>query len=75
MVENGKALGACRCYDFKPDVLLTSDTHQSYARNEAINWVKSHGGGMWGPIRKNDKMGSVSRQFNEKLHALIDKEQ
>lgn len=57
VVENGKAVGCCEKNGFKPDVLLKSDPHQSYARNEVINWVKSNGGGMCANFDDDDYYG------------------
>jgi len=37
IVENGAAVGACKAAGFKPDLLLTSDAHQSIAKNTALD--------------------------------------
>ena len=42
VVENGEARGACKAAGFQPDVLLTSDEHQSHARNTALAWLRQH---------------------------------
>lgn len=42
IVENGKAIGCCKSYNFEPDVLLTSGPHQSLAKNEAINYIRKN---------------------------------
>jgi len=57
IVENGDGLGTCKKHGFEPDVLLTSDSHQSWARNEAIQWVKNHGGGICANFDDDDYYG------------------
>jgi glycosyltransferase involved in cell wall biosynthesis len=42
VVENGPGIGACRSIGFSPDVLLTSEQHQSHARNAALKWLREH---------------------------------
>lgn len=57
IVENGLAKGTCKKRNIQPDVLLSSDNHQSYAKNEAINWIKKHGGGWWTTFDDDDYYG------------------
>lgn len=57
IVENGSAIGCCEKSGFKPDVLLKSDNHQSHARNEALHWVRSNGGGMCANFDDDDYYG------------------
>ena len=45
VVENGPAIGACKKAGFVPDVLLASKPHQSYAKNEALLYLKNNGFG------------------------------
>ena len=65
VVENGKGIGTCKKHGFEPDVLLTSDAHQSWARNEAINWVKAHGGGLCANFDDDDYYGP---EYLSELH-------
>lgn len=66
IVENGNGLGTCKRHGFNPDVLLTSDSHQSWARNEAIQWVKNHGGGICANFDDDDYYGpSYLAELNE----------
>jgi hypothetical protein len=57
IVENGDAIGCCKKNNFEPDILLTSEKHQSLAKNEALNWIKNHGGGLWATFDDDDYYG------------------
>ena len=73
IVENGDGIGTCKDSGFKPDVLLKSDPHQSYARNEAVNWIKSNGGGMCANFDDDDYYGPeyISEIMNNRNKADI----
>ena len=43
IVENGNGLGACKHYNLYPDVLLSSDPHQAWAKNEGLLYLKRIG--------------------------------
>jgi hypothetical protein len=45
IVENGPAVGACKEANISPDILLTSDAHQSCAKNTGLHEVRKRGGG------------------------------
>lgn len=45
IVENGDGLGVCKKNNFTPDLLLSSEKHQSAAKNAALDAIKSLGGG------------------------------
>jgi glycosyltransferase involved in cell wall biosynthesis len=57
VVENGGALGECARVGFEPDVLLRSEPHQSYAKNEALKWIRRHGGGWFSTFDDDDYYG------------------
>lgn len=57
VVENGDALGACKRAGFWPDSLLRSAPHQSAARNTALEWIRSHGGGFFFTMDADDWYG------------------
>lgn len=70
IVENGKAIGECKKRNIQPDILLTSDNHQSYAKNEAIEWIRKHGGGWWSTFDDDDYYGpnylsKISQSFDK----------
>ena len=58
IVENGDAVGACAAAGLVPDVLLTSANHQASARNEALAWMRDHGGGFFANFDDDDYYGS-----------------
>lgn len=41
VVENGRAVGACLAAGFQPDALLSSEPHQSVARNTALEHLQT----------------------------------
>jgi glycosyltransferase involved in cell wall biosynthesis len=43
IVENGKAEGTCKALGLEPDLLLQSDPHQSWAKNEGILHLRKLG--------------------------------
>lgn len=47
IVENGNGINCCKNNDFSPDVLLSSDAHQAYAKSTALEWLKNHGKDFW----------------------------
>jgi glycosyltransferase involved in cell wall biosynthesis len=58
IVENGSAIGSCKRAGFEPDLLLTSRTHQSYAKNEALLALKEkHGDDYWTTTDDDDYYG------------------
>ena len=57
VVENGDAIGTCKKRGFVPNALLTSDKHQSAAKNEGIEWIRKHGGGLWTTWDDDDYYG------------------
>lgn len=58
IVENGPAVGACKKAGIQPDVLLTSKKHQSYAKNEALLWLKkNHPKDWWATWDDDDYYG------------------
>ena len=67
IVENGPAIGACKKYNFQPDILLTSDAHQSHAKNTAINELNKRGGGFWTTLDDDDWYGK-SLHFSEMIN-------
>lgn len=54
IVENGNGIGSFKNTDC---ILLSSDEHQSYAKNEGIDWVKKNGGGWWVTMDDDDYYG------------------
>lgn len=55
IVENGSAVGACKAAGWEPDVLLQSGTHQSLARNAALDYLQSeHPGAYWVSMDDDD---------------------
>jgi glycosyltransferase involved in cell wall biosynthesis len=42
VVENGGSVGMCEKLGLRPDVLLTSKQHQSWAKNEALLYLKKN---------------------------------
>jgi hypothetical protein len=75
IVENGKGIGTCKAHGFEPDLLLTSDTHQSYAKNEAIHYLKKHGGGIWTTWDDDDYYGpryleEIAHNFDSEINIL-----
>jgi glycosyltransferase involved in cell wall biosynthesis len=61
IVENGQAVGACKKAGIEPDVILTSRPHQSYAKNEALLYLKDNGFGddIWTTWDDDDYYGPV----------------
>ena len=57
IVENGIAIGSCERAGFKPDLLLTSETHQAIAKNTALDEIKRRGGGYWTTFDDDDWYG------------------
>lgn len=57
IVENGPAVGACARAGIKPDILLTSDAHQSDAKNTALAEIRRRGGGFWTTFDDDDWYG------------------
>lgn len=57
IIENGRAIGTCKKRNIQPDVLLSSDNHQSWAKNEGIEWIRKHGGGWWTTFDDDDYYG------------------
>lgn len=57
VVENGRALGACKHAGVAPDVLLTSDAHQAHAKNEGLAWIRKNGGGYFATMDDDDYYG------------------
>jgi len=70
IVENGSAKGTCKRQGFTPDVLLSSGNHQALAKNEAIQWIRNHGGGWWATFDDDDYYGPG---YLEKIWAVKDK--
>jgi hypothetical protein len=65
LVENGPGIGTCKKYNFTPDILLTSDAHQSHAKNTAINELNKRGGGFWTTFDDDDWYG---KKYISELH-------
>lgn len=57
IVENGEAVGACAKAGFVPDVVLTSEAHQSHAKNAGLNWLREQGGGFFATMDDDDYYG------------------
>lgn len=57
IVENGEAVGACAKAGFVPDVVLTSDAHQSAAKNVGLEWLRERGGGFFATMDDDDYFG------------------
>jgi len=57
IIENGDAIGTCKSNRFSPDVLLSSDNHQSFAKNAGIEYIRKHGGGWWSTFDDDDYYG------------------
>lgn len=57
LVENGRAIGACRRMGFTPDLLLTSKAHQSHAKNTGLEAIRERGGGFWATFDDDDYYG------------------
>lgn len=57
IIENGEGVGACKRYNLTPNVLLTSEPHQSYARNAGLNWLRKRGGGFFVMMDGDDYYG------------------
>lgn len=57
LVENGDAIGACEAQGFVPDILLTSQRHQSHAKNAGLDWITSNGGGWFSTFDDDDYYG------------------
>lgn len=43
IVENGKGVGTCKANNLQPDLLLSSEPHQSWAKNEGILKLRAMG--------------------------------
>jgi hypothetical protein len=67
IVENGPGIGCFKNTDF---VVLSSGQHQSLAKNEAINWIRNHGGGWFSTFDCDDYYGS---NYLEELSQNLDK--
>ena len=57
IVENGDAVGICKKRGFQCDLILTSDKHQSHAKNTALAEIRKHGGGFWTTFDDDDYYG------------------
>jgi hypothetical protein len=59
VVENGAAVGVCEAQGFVPDALLSSETHQSAARNEALFFLREkHPDAYWVSMDDDDYYGA-----------------
>jgi hypothetical protein len=58
VVENGDAIGSCKAHGLAPDVLLTSEPHQSYARTAGLWWLRKNGGGQFVMFDSDDYYGA-----------------
>jgi hypothetical protein len=56
IVENGKGVGCFKNTNLDC-VILTSGQHHALAKNEGINWIKKHGGGLWVTFDDDDYYG------------------
>lgn len=54
VVENGAGTG---CFGGLDCTILTSGCHHALARNEAIGWIRKHGGGWWAGMDDDDYYG------------------
>jgi len=75
IVENGEGVGTCKIHNFEPDVLLTSNAHQAYAKNEALHYIQKHGGGIWTTWDDDDYYGpryleEVAHNFDSNINIL-----
>ena len=68
IVENGAAIGACERLGIVPHLIVTSEPHQSHARNEGMYAIRNRGGGwiaMWddddwyGPAYLSEMVGLI----------------
>jgi hypothetical protein len=57
IVENGDAIGCCNKFEFIPDLLLSSDSHQSYAKNKALEYLKEKKAEYWVTFDDDDWYG------------------
>jgi glycosyltransferase involved in cell wall biosynthesis len=57
IVENGKAIGSCKRFGFSPDILLSSEAHQSYAKNKALEVLKAMKAEYWVTFDDDDWYG------------------
>lgn len=57
VIENGEAIGICKKNGFYPDLLLTSEKHQSHAKNTGLEKVKKVGGEFWTTFDCDDFYG------------------
>jgi hypothetical protein len=57
IVENGRAIGSCNKFGFIPDFLLSSDPHQAYAKNKALELLKEKKAQYWVTFDDDDWYG------------------
>lgn len=57
VVENGEGIGSCKSAGFVPDLLLTSEKHQSIAKNTALEEINKVGGQFWTTFDCDDYYG------------------
>lgn len=57
IVENGKGIGTCKRFGFKPDILLTSKPHQSDAKNKGIEALQDINAEFWTTFDDDDWYG------------------
>lgn len=57
LVENGLGLGACRRFNYSPDLVLSSEPHQSAAKNAALETLIKIRAGHWATMDDDDYYG------------------
>jgi hypothetical protein len=57
VAENGDGVGACARIAWKPDAIVTSEQHQSAAKNAAIDYVERNGGTHFATFDDDDYYG------------------
>jgi hypothetical protein len=57
IIENGDGIGSCKLNNFKPDLLLTSENHQSIAKNTGLHEIKKTNAEYWTTFDCDDYYG------------------